>query len=465
MSEPSNSSPDYAEALFNLALLERGSYLSSGRKERILRSKPMLKEALITARNQLQGDDRNAYNHFMVAMLTLSLAGTDEELAFRWGHAGDLDEGGVASLRQKIEAAYLDSERHFRATIALNPSLTEAYLWLADAIERQGVERRAEALQVLEDGQVRDPFNLQYNGRIAKRWAGRGRYRQAIELLERFKSLPQIPPMAWWWQLEIMELQNYWDDKCETLIAMLQSDPGAFADWNNRWQVWWYVSTLAELGLYEEARAWKESIENLPMKDWMYQSGLNNYRVAMEQREKTTAREDEQELIEQDELERAVEALETDRFERAMWHERAPRDDLELAALYQLLGRHDDVATLLDAIVTQLETEFAGGVRHWETLYHLSEAYARQGRDEEALEMLRKSYDYHNLIPCDYWEEEAVASPWPRFRNDGRYVSLCERIDDDRQQQAKRIRTMLAQYDIDELLAPLMVLAEAAQNK
>jgi len=162
---------------------------------------------------------------------------------------------------------------------------------------------------------------------------------------------------------------------------------------------------------------------------------------------------------------REINQLESARHQRALWHERSARDDLWLAGLYQLVNRQEDAAALLDEIVAQLEVEYSGGVRHWETLYQLSEAYARQGRDDEALAMLRKSYDYHGLMPCSALEsglylEIAAASPWSRFAEDSRYQSLCRRIDDDRIRQADRIRAMLAQYNVDELLAPLMAMAQ-----
>jgi len=282
--------------------------------------------------------------------------------------------------------------------------------------------------------------------------------------MQRFRILPEIPPQAWWWQLEIMQLQFYWDEKCETLIEVLRDDPGAFEFHDNRWQIWWYVGTLAELGLFEEAEAWKQRLDNMPLEDWAREGGLYGYRWATGQLEDANTAPDLQTAIDSGEIDREIERMELARHQRPMWHERSVRDDMELVGLYQLVGREDAASELLESIVQQLEAEYAGGIRHWETLYQLGEAYARQGRDEEALAMLRKSYDYHGLTPCSAFEEGlylevAAASPWSRFAEDSRYQSLCERIDRDREQQAQRIRGMLAVLDVDELLAPLMKLA------
>jgi TolB-like protein len=449
--------PEYVEALFYLALLDTKGFLDKGREKSIAGARPGVEEALALARRQLEQHDRSAYNHYMVARLTRVLTGWDEELAFRWGGASDLDTEEIDQLQEQIKSGFAESERHFRSAIALNPSLTNAYTWLADVIEMQGVARRAEALEILENGQLRDPFNLSYNGRIAKRWASRGRYRQAIELLERFKVLPAIPPEAWWWQLEIMQLQYYWDEKAETLVDMLLNDPGAFDDWLNRWQIWWFVSSLAELGLQEEAEAWKVCLENMPMDDWMYQTGLHNYLAAIGNYPEFPANSLHW-LIENGEFEQAIEKLETGRHERKMWHEREIRDDMVLVSLYQAVGQDDAANELLDNTAAYLEEEYAMGIRHYETLYHLSEVYARQGRDDQALHTLRKSYASHGLVLCTYYDNDVTESPWPRFAEDPRYVSLCERIEADLAQQAERIRSTLARYEVDELLAPLMAL-------
>ena len=456
--------PDYAEALYYLVLLDHIGFLSEGREESIAEARPIVEKALLMARRQLEQYDRSAYNHYMVARLLRVLAGWDEELAFRWNHASDLDTEEIDVLREHFKSAFAESERHFRTAVSLNPSLTNAYLWLADVIEKQGLERRTEALEILEDGQVRDPFNLYYNGRIAKRWAGRGRYRQAIELMERFKALPEIPTLAWWWQLELMQIQGYWDEKAETLVDMLQNDPGAFDDWFNRWQIWWFVSSLAYMGLQEEAEAWKVRLENMPMDDWMYQKGLHNYLWVTGKNPEYPA-DSAHWLIENGEFEQAIEKLETGRHERKMWHEREVQDDMTLISLYEVTGRDDAAQELLDSTISGLEAEYAMGIRHYETLYHLSEAYARNGQDEEAIDMLRKSYDYHGLIRCSEIEQLIDASPWIRLASEPGYISRCERVEADLNQQAEQVRALLARYDVDELLAPLTALVENSPGK
>jgi len=159
---------------------------------------------------------------------------------------------------------------------------------------------------------------------------------------------------------------------------------------------------------------------------------------------------------------------------------RAGENPLLLAALLQLSGRDEEAAPVLDRAVAQHEREFASGVRRPESLVNLAEAYARQHRDEEAIEMLQKAVDYHRRL---WWKsgrnlcgtdrslftidanispqfDQFNSSPAVRLKDDPRIIALCERVEMDLEQQAKRIRAMLAKHDFDELLAPLMAMAE-----
>ena len=53
-------------------------------------------------------------------------------------------------------------------------------------------------------------------------------------------------------------------------------------------------------------------------------------------------------------------------------------------------------------------------------------------------------------------------SPTTRLKGKPRVIALCEQVEADLEQQANRIRAMLAQHDLDELLAPLIAMAEEA---
>ena len=469
---------DYAEAKYGIALLELGPYGSLDEGPRFERASPIIEDALLLARREIEANNQDADSHMVIARILRVRANLDSELL--WRRSGELTAEEVAAGKQTVKAVYAEAERHFRTAITLNPSLTTAYAWLAKTMERQGVERASEALQVLESAIERDPFNIRVNADIAKRWAARGKFRQAIELLERFKSLPEIPPGAWWYQLELMTLQFHWDEKAETLVDMLIRDPGAFEDGLNRWQAWWFLEQLEYLGLHEEAEAWFVRLQNLPMNPNLYRGVLDSYLEAtadvgeiVETEAKVLAGMTNEEVLaaysgsaasaayalaEQGDFDRAIELMESIQHAPAIWSERAPRSIIGLAHLYLDAGRPKDAEPLLERVRIQLEAEHADGIRHPETLGWLAEVYGLLGRDEDAIGMFRGSVDYHGRYSCA--DDTIDYPPWDRLGEDPRVVELCDRMQSDLDRQAERIRKLLARYDPDELLAPLMAMVE-----
>jgi len=487
--------PNYAEAQYAIALLELGTLASLEQEgTEVANASPIAARAERLVRQQLEYDDGSAHTHLVAGRIMAATASFDEDLL--WRHSADFDEEEMTAQRASIDDRLAEAEQHFRTSISINPTVTQTYTRLADVVERQG--RGNEALEILEQAQIRDPFNVALNVRIAGGWADRGQFQQAIELLERFKVLPEIPSRAWFWQLELMTLQDYSADKCAKLIEMLLQDPGAFERLLNRWHAWWFVSNLAQLGLYEEAEAWKVRIENMPMTDFMRVGGLEGYRkatgsnseIVRKRQERLAAMSNEDilnawtpmstlwviDLANAGKSERAIELMRSLQHAQG-WTGMKP---LLLAALLQLVGRDDEAAPVLEGVVTQLEAEVASGVRKPQSLVYLAEAYARQKRDEEAIGMLQKAVDYHwrgsiwrgrklcgterslfyvdSHMPLQF--DQFNSSPAARLKDDPRIITLCERIEADLEQQANRIRAMLAKHDFDVLLAPLVAMAE-----
>jgi TolB-like protein/thioredoxin-like negative regulator of GroEL len=470
--------PNYAEAKYELALLELGPPLSRNQGSHIARAWPVAEEALKLAKTQLEYGAGNARTNFVVGKIIAALAYMDEQLT--WRESGELEATELEARKQDVTSRLELAEAYIRTSISLNPSDIESYYWLSYVVETMG--RANEALEILESAQARDPFNVDLNSRIAKRWVARGRYRQAIELLDRFDSLPVVPPGVWWWKLELMELNGYWDEKCETLIDMLVNDPGAFDIWGNRWQAWWFVKSLARMNLVEEAAAWKERLENLPMPEALYEAGLRHYlefsghvdEVVMQQESEIGVMTDEEildafhedglvfasYLAEAGDVERAIELMESIRYAPATWAERKAQAPVLLAELYMAVGREDDAARVLGEIAAQLEAEVDYGIRDPTTLSFLAEVYVLQNRIPEATEMFLKAADYHNITDCSFREDPELEP----IQDDPRVVSACKRMQNDFEQQSERVREMLAQYDIDTLLAPLMRYIEADEQ-
>ncbi len=304
-----------------------------------------------------------------------------------------------------------------------------------------------------------------------------------MELLERFEALPKVPPEVRFVQLEIRKLQTYWDEKCELLLEMLRDEPEAFEHPGNYGHLVWFPSELAELGLTDAAEAWYERVEKIPAEGWaavlrgwfvneyLYKVGRKNDDLETGLAE-IAGMTDEQVLdsdtdaayllAEAGEYDRAIrlaEARQMIRLDSTFWVERRPAPRLLLAGLYQAAGRSADADVLLRDIVDDLEGEYEVGIRHPQTLEYLATAYAMQGRPDRALAMYRKAVDYH-LRRTDLPDWPPPVSPWEQLREDPRFVMQWDRMQADLLQQGERIRTMLARYDIDELLGPAIALAE-----
>ena len=391
----------------------------------------------------------------------------------------------------------MEAENHLRKALARSPSHVPGYVALGYTLERQGVHRRNEALATFEHGLDVDPFNPRINREFAKRLAARGRYRPAMEHLERFEALPEVPPEIRFVQLEIKKLQTYWAEKCELLIEMLRNEPAAFEHPGNYGHLVWFPSELARLGLFETADAWYRRVETIPADGWaavLREWFLGEYLSIEGVRTPATGEASGQEeddglddlavlagmtddeildrnlydapwtLAEAGEADRAIRLAESfqnlrpARGDSTFWAERLAWGQLRLAGLYQWGGRAAEAAALLAQVARDLEAEYDAGIRHPDTLANLGAVYALQGRDDDALDMLRRAVDYHlrwTGIP-----ELPGYAPWKRFAEDPRFLAQWDRMQADLHQQGERISAMLARYDIDELLGPAKAMAE-----
>jgi tetratricopeptide (TPR) repeat protein len=406
-----------------------------------------------------------------------------------WSREGMLDEAELTARLIGANMLFEEAETNARTALALNPSVIEHYELLGYIVERQGIDRRTDALKIFEEGLGVDPFHARINRQVAKRWAARGDYRQAMELLERFEALPEVPPEVRFVQLEIKKLQTYWDEKCELLIELLLEEPEAFEHTGVYGHLVWFLSELAELGLVEEAEAWHQRVERIPARGWaavLRTWFLDGYYSIVDPHEDDLTPEDleeelamiagktDEEIIDDGgdtvvtllaasgDYDRAIRLAESQQqggqLDSTFWAERYAWPRLRLAALYQVADRADEATVALEKLVRDLEAEYETGIRHPTTLGFLAEAYAMQGRNDDALAMLRKAVDYH-LRWTEIPEYETFA-PWKGLLDDPRFIAQHERIQADLDQQAERIRRMLARYDVDQLLAPMMELAE-----
>ena len=144
-----------------------------------------------------------------------------------------------------------------------------------------------------------------------------------------------------------------------------------------------------------------------------------------------------------------------------------------LARMYMQLDREDDARPLVDSVVSYLEAEVDAGVRHPDTLMQLAEAYGWQGNADAALETLDLAIDYggYSIELCcgQYLANLALAEEpekqwWNGLENDPRFIQSRSRMKSLVDQQRANVRSLLAQYDIDALVQPLILQTDTATS-
>jgi TolB-like protein/Tfp pilus assembly protein PilF len=478
--------PDYAEAVFELALLENDLDDDMAIGTGIRKAWPVGSRALDLATAELRQGRADYKAHEVIGWIQHIMALWEQGLT--WRDAKKLGEAEVHARMESARARFREAESHWREALHLNPSATDLRLALAFNLDRQGVERRQEAFELLEQGLALDPFDAGFNVMVARRFAGRGQYAQGMDLLDRFESLPQGKKDVWWDQLEIQMDMSAWDDKFETLVEMLVNDPEAYLQLGNLGHLYMIVTNLIELGLKTEAEALYGLLEDIPIpeKDRWWRdfflvewylfatgrgdevnekyiaqiAGMSNEEIldAWSLRAQYLAGR----LWDSGERERAIELLEALRHTQMgpRWLERQPTRPMSLARWYLEVGRDEDAAPLLEETADALEAEVEAGSRHPQTLGSLAQVYAYQGGDD-AMDLLARAVDYGyvDIVAYEYlWEEEGFSNPWDRFREDPRFVEQWNRAQALIDEQRANIRALLAQQDMHALLAPVVSL-------
>jgi TolB-like protein/Tfp pilus assembly protein PilF len=366
-------------------------------------------QALGLIKQQLESGTDSFYLRYVAGRINQELGHWND----RWitSQAVSLGEAEIAELKKTSKTRFQQAERHLRSAMVLNPSDTSANIHLANTLEHLGAEGRNEALEIYQQGLKNDPINADLNVRLARRLSDFGRYRQGVELLENLRGLPQVPASVWKELGWINLTHAFFVEYVELNIEMLLTAPDMASGHPVH-----FLRLLPQLGIREEGQAWYQHLKNMPGVD---ESSLDDYLLRTEPQDQ---------IIEK-------------------WRS-------NLVELYLKTDRNDDALALLEQTVKHLEAEYDTGIRHPQTLYLLAEAYVYQGQDEAALEMLEKAVDYHARWPV-IDARERLYSPWDRLRDDPRFIRQWGRMEMDLEQQAESIRTILSQYNVDEVPAPL----------
>lgn len=478
--------PGFAEAVWELAVLELGAASLENVGTTIDNAWPLVEKALELALLELDHGIPDFKAHWIAGRILKNLAVLEEERT--WRDAAELGEKTVTTRQQEARRQLLEAEQHLRAALVLNPSASDARAELSDTLQRLGVYRNSEALEIMEEGWALDPFNPQFGFQLANQLAGTGQYRRAMEVLDRFEVLPEAKRPLYWTQLEIMNNYARFDDKLATLIEILETDPEG-ARWGVIGHLWWTVSQITGLGLYEEAEILYAQVERIPypedmewvswarelfLVDGYLQATGRGAEVNKRNLAKITGMSNDEildawyvqadvhanTLWEAGQRERAIELFEAVRHVQhaPIWSERQTVSTLWLAEMYMEVGRSDDATLLLNEAIGYLEEEFNAGIRHPATLMALADACGMLGDDDAALKMLELAVDY-GAWDLVFEEKEPAGSDtpwWTRMENDPSFIRSINRMNSIKDQQAANIRSLLEQYDMDALLQPVI---------
>ena len=490
--------PDYSEAMLELAWTEADSITIRNRADGLRRVRPALDKALVMARDAVERDPTGFKPNYVLGHVLFSLSYVENELAYRDFH--EIGEEGVAERLANARRFVADAERHYRNALATNPSATEARIDAVRAMEQQGAVRRREALDLLEDGLQLDPFNESLARIIAFRLDEFGRFREAMERLDRFDVLPGGKPTRLiWTKLEILTNRALADEKLAELIRVLRDHPEQFEELSVLYHLWWAVSDIARLGLFEEAERLYEMVARISGTrtsgrqrspedvEWYRQTFLVDayLRATGLGSEVSKSRAEEVEGLSDEEIlkawqvdvagtisalrdtgdtERAIsllEALHRYPYPPGLWPQRQMRYSAMLVEMYMTEGRVDDARPVMQKIAAHLQSEFDAGVRHPDTLLQLSRAYGRQDRVDDAIRILTLAIDHgaSPLLPC--CEDGLTLAPehpgWADgLRDRPEFSILRSRVQAEVEQQRSNVRALLAQHDMEKLLAPLV---------
>lgn len=383
----------------------------------------MAEAALSAVNRQIRFNANNAHTQFVAGIINYDMGGW---LAMSGADA----EAGQDALAR--------SENHFRAARAMNPSLTgpgrmNIDSYLAETLMRMGIDRRAEALETYEDGFALDPWNAWHSASLAQARAERGRYREAVELLDRYRQLPTVPDWIWRARRQIVLSNGHYDMDGRAQLWIRRNEPEKLAPGleTRLDYIDFFTRVLTDLGLKQESNA--------------------VFSLIGEAQIPTLRSADAGQALA---AERAASGHGPAWWNSQRTHEAAAKPMMLVELLFST-GRPDDAIPVLDDVLRHLEAAHDTGNRHPQTLRYLAEAHAYLGHDDEALDMLEKAVDYHLRDP-DLDSANRWYSPWAHLRTNPRFVTQLNIIQSDLGQQAETVRAMLSNHELDELLAPLM---------
>lgn len=211
----------------------------------------------------------------LAVSIQIGLPDANEDLKFLYDEAVTNADKALALDPDLAEAhaarglLYLDgqatdplaAEASLRRALELDPSVANAYNWLASALAMQN--RRDEGLAVRQQGLEIDPLNPIMNINLAGYYQELGRLADAEALLHRLLELPSPPELAYSSLFHLYVEFGRLSDAIRVLVKWQRTSPGAvdpelLYEVGDIWQI---------LGLREDADRWYQraaDIDTLP---------------------------------------------------------------------------------------------------------------------------------------------------------------------------------------------------------
>jgi TolB-like protein/Flp pilus assembly protein TadD len=474
--------PDLVEAVWGLAWLQidQGGLHNFGTI--LEQARPLTEKALELALMRLERGVPDFKAHSIAGEILSVMAIFDEELI--WRSARDLDAEELQGRNAEVRAQYEEGEQHLRAAIALNPVDDEVRGWLVENLDRQGIHRSAEALEILEQARELDPFNTDFAKELSYRLAARGQFRQAMEVLDRFDALPPDSRPAIHHQLEISSNNFRYDEKLSRIIRFMANEPEVGPAGWALGHFSMLTGDIASLGLHEEAEELYGLVKDIPFGgrgiDWqeileiLYLWAAGQYDELLDRHLPKIEELSDEEILDRwgvdvyltikvlwfaGHKERAIALSEAYRHDQKSprWVERQTEVTIELAEYYIDTGRSEEALVLLDEAIDHLETEVDAGIRHPLTLGLLANAHGLRGDEEAALEALDRAVNYGWWELLLWMEDEAYSESWKwwiTLQDNPDFIQSLNRMQSIRDQQASNVQGLLAQYDMELLLEP-----------
>jgi len=471
--------PDYAEAVYELALLEWPNlFASTNQRAQYEKTIMLAKRALAMARRDVERNPNSAHAHYVIGRILNALVAAERNLTQREGTEEDT-AGWAASLSE--------AEQHLRRSVELNPSSSLAWWFLYRVMQEAGGDAKSQ-LKVLEQAIDRDPLNPHMNRSLAIEWARRGRYEEAMALLERFKRLPDMPDAILRAGFVVNEIRNRYDEVNRIVVAKLEKENYAEQVRREGYDSWdlSVVTFLDWCGpkLKEEQQAMLGRLEDFPASEqWFLDYWLTEDEIQKRDYEQASRMTDEeildqglwtwlpmvQALRQHGDYDRAIRLLEAITHvvppSRTYW---TPWWKLTLAIIYLEAGRSEDADLVLEELSQFLESMVGEGTRSGVALEQLALTQALQGRVDAAVSTLELSEasGTGTVFKCHSPEEYSkVLDPFAALRTDPRFQKLHDRCMAEWERQCEVIRARLAERDLDTLLAPLIAVGEEEKAK